>query len=164
MVLAGVIAVVFLVNAFLRRPRLLFYGVLVILGVSVIAGTIYPSLVQSFRVEPSEFAFERDYLEHNIEFTRRAYGLDRISTRSYAASDTLTWEDLKQNPGTINNVRLWDYRPLLSTLNQLQVIRLYYRFHDVDIDRYTVDGDYRQVMLAPRELEKKTWTIGPDLD
>lgn len=154
MVLAAAIAVLFLLNVFLRRPRLLLYGFLALVGISLLGGWAYPSAIQSFVVEPREFALERDYLQHNIDFTRQAYGLDNFSSRNYPARETLVWDDLLQNPGTMNNVRLWDHRPLRDTLNELQAIRLYYRFNDVDIDRYTVEGEYRQVMLAARELDK----------
>lgn len=155
MVLSLVIAAAYLVNAFfLKQPRVLTYGILVLIGASLLGGWAFPAAIQSFVVEPSEFAHEREFLAHNIRFTRQAYGLDRFSNRPYSAAETLTWEDLRENPGTLNNVRLWDYRPLSNTLNQLQAIRLYYRFHDVDIDRYTVDGRLRQVMLAAREMDK----------
>ncbi|MDW7740040.1 MAG: UPF0182 family protein [Bacillota bacterium] len=154
MILALVIALIFFANIFLRRYRLFIYGVLVLTGVSLLGGWAYPAAIQSFVVEPSEFSYEREYLEHNIEFTRNAYGIDRFSSRRYDPSAMLNWDDLRENPGTINNVRLWDYRPLLTTFNELQAIRLYYRFNDVDIDRYVIDGEYRQVMIAARELDK----------
>ena len=153
MVLAALVAAAFLVNAFLRRPRLLLYGVLAIVGASLLGG-ILPGAVQKLMVDPSEFAYEKEYIAHNITFTRRAYGLDRFSTRQFAAAGELSWADLQENPGTMNNVRLWDYRPLLTTLNQLQALRQYYRFVDVDVDRYQVGEDYRQVMLSARELDK----------
>ncbi len=154
MVLAAAIALLFIANIFLRRPRLLLYGFLALTGVSLLGGWAYPAAIQSFVVEPREFALERDYLQHNINFTRRAYGLDNFTSRNYPARETLVWDDLLENPGTINNVRLWDYRPLLDTFNELQAIRPYYRYTDVDIDRYIVDGQYRQVMLAAREMDK----------
>ncbi|HED24824.1 MAG TPA: UPF0182 family protein, partial [Firmicutes bacterium] len=154
MVLAAAITLLFIANIFLRRSRLFLYGILALIGVSLLGGWAYPAAVQGFVVEPSEFTYERDYLEHNIEYTRRAYGLDRFASRRYDPGAVLTWDDLRENQGTINNVRLWDYRPLLNTFNELQAIRLYYRFNDVDIDRYTVDGEYRQVMLSARELDK----------
>ncbi|MBS3942763.1 MAG: UPF0182 family protein [Dethiobacter sp.] len=154
LVLAVAMALLFIVNIFLSRPRLLLYGISALLAVSVLGGWAYPAIIQGFVVEPQEFALEREYLQHNINFTRQAYGLDRFRTRDYPARETLTWSDLEQNPGTINNVRLWDYRPLRDTLNELQAIRPYYRFKDVDVDRYIVDGQYRQVMLAARELDK----------
>ena len=154
MVLAGVIALVFLANIFLRRYRLFLYGTMVLIGVSLLGGWAYPAFVQNYMVEPSEFSYEREYLDHNIEFTRQAYGLDQFNTRQYDPTRALSWTDLQDNPGTINNVRLWDYRPLLTTFNELQAIRPYYRFTDVDIDRYEVDDELRQVMLSARELDK----------
>ena len=154
MVLAGVIALVFLANIFLRRSNLFLYGILALIGVSLLGGWAYPTAIQSFVVEPSEFSFESEYLAHNIEFTRNAYDIAQFESRSYDPGELLTWDDLRENPGTMNNVRLWDHRPLLTTFNELQAIRLYYRFTDVDIDRYYVNGEYRQVMLAARELDK----------
>ena len=154
MYLALVIALVFVANIYLRRYRLFIYGILVLTGVSMLGGGAYPAAIQSFVVEPSEFNFEREYLEHNIAFTRMAYGIEEFATRRYDPSAQLTWDDLRENTGTINNVRLWDYRPLLTTFNELQAIRLYYRFYDVDIDRYVIDDSYRQVMIAARELDK----------
>ncbi len=154
MILAIVIALVFIINIFLRRYRLFIYGILALTGVSLLGGWAYPAFIQSFVVEPSEFNYESEYLARNIEFTREAYGVNKFSSRRYDPGQMLNWEDLRENSGTINNVRLWDYRPLLTTFNELQAIRLYYRFNDVDIDRYTVDGEYRQVMLAARELDK----------
>ena len=154
MILALVIAVVFLVNIFLRQYRLFIYGTLLLTGVSLLGGWAYPAAIQSFVVEPSEFNYEREYLAHNIEFTRTAYGIDRFISKSYDPSEMLTWDDLSESSGTVNNVRLWDHRPLLTTFNELQAIRLYYRFNDVDTDRYIVNGEYRQVMLSARELDK----------
>ncbi len=154
MILALVIALVFVANIFLKRYRLFIYGILALTGVSLLGGWAYPTFVQSFVVEPSEFNYERDYLVHNIEFTREAYNINQFATRRYDPFEILNWEDLRENTGTINNVRLWDHRPLLTTFNELQAIRLYYRFNDVDIDRYTIDGQYRQVMLSARELDK----------
>jgi uncharacterized protein len=154
MVMAAVIAVVFLANIFLRRFRLFVYGILALIGVSLLGGWAYPAAIQSFVVEPSEFTYERPYLAHNIAFTRDAYKISDFDTRPFDPSGKLTWDDLRENSGTINNVRLWDHRPLLTTFNELQAIRLYYRFTDVDIDRYYIGDDYRQVMLSARELDK----------
>ncbi len=154
MVLAGIIALVFLANIFLRRFRFFIYGIMALIGVSLLGGWAYPAAIQNFVVEPSEFSYEEEYLAHNIEFTRAAYGLDQFGSRSYNAGSDLTWADLQDNPGTMKNVRLWDYRPLLTTFNELQAIRPYYRFVDVDIDRYTINDEYRQVMLSARELDK----------
>ncbi len=154
MVLAAAIALFFVANIFLRRFRFFIYGIMALVGVSLLGGWAYPAAIQNFVVEPSEFSYEREYLQHHIDFTRAAYGIDQFATRRYEASQDLSWEDLRENEGTIKNVRLWDYRPLLTTFNELQAIRPYYRFVDVDIDRYTVNDEYRQVMVAARELDK----------
>jgi len=154
MVLAAAIALLFLANIYLRRFRLFFYGILALVGVSMLGGWAYPAAIQSFVVEPSELSYEEEYLAHSIEFTRAAYGLDQFEPRPFAATQQLTWDDLRENDGTIKNVRLWDYRPLLTTFNELQAIRPYYRFLDVDVDRYTVNDEYRQVMIAAREMDK----------
>ncbi|MEM9004824.1 MAG: UPF0182 family protein [Cyanobacteria bacterium P01_F01_bin.86] len=132
--------------------------------VLVVISGVYPWFQQRFLVEPNELTRETPYIEHNIAFTREAYALDQVQTEPFPAETALTREVLDNNSPTIDYIRLWDYRPLLSTYGQLQEIRLYYRFQDVDIDRYTLNGDYRQVMLSAREMdyteapaEAQTW-------
>jgi len=116
---------------------------------------VYPALLQRFRVTPNELAAERPYIEHNIRMTRDAYGLDRVAEKDFAAEENLNAAALENNSLTIKNIRLWDHRPLLITYGKLQEIRTYYKFLDVDVDRYTVNGEYRQVMLSARELSYK---------
>ncbi len=129
----------------------------------LIIGTgIYPTLVQKFKVTPNEIVLEKPYLEKNIQYTRLAYGLNSIKDQEFPAEDTLTREDLRRNELTIKNIRLWDHAPLLSTYSQLQEIRTYYKFIDVDNDRYNINGEHRQVMLSARELSyralpARTW-------
>jgi uncharacterized membrane protein (UPF0182 family) len=136
------------------RPGLRLVGVgLAVLGVVWIGGFgIYPALLQAYRVKPNELAFERPFIEHNIRMTRQAYGLDRIEENEFPADELLDARALVRNEATIKNVRLWDYQPLLRTFAQLQEIRTYYKFVDVDNDRYRIGGEYRQLMLSPREL------------
>ncbi|MFC2066355.1 UPF0182 family protein [Chloroflexota bacterium] len=135
-----------------RNSRWPVYGLGAWIAAAIIVGGIFPGLVQRFQVEPSELARERPYIEHNIQFTREAFALNRIEEQPFPAEEAPSPQDLAQNPLTINNIRLWDPRPLKDTYNQIQSIRLYYDFHDVDIDRYMIDGTYRQVMLSAREL------------
>ncbi|MGH7541203.1 MAG: UPF0182 family protein, partial [Gemmatimonadota bacterium] len=118
----------------------------------LLVGTAAPALVQRLRVEPSELALERDYLASNIEFTRKAFGLEGLESRDHPARGAIEEETVAQNRGTLRNVRLWDEGPLLQSYNQIQFFRLYYDFLAVHTDRYTVDGELRQVMLATREL------------
>ncbi|MEL7507186.1 MAG: UPF0182 family protein [Cyanobacteria bacterium J06554_1] len=113
---------------------------------------VYPWAQQKFVVEPNELQKEAPYIADNIELTRQAYGLKVIQQQSFEVKNQLDAATLESNSATIDNIRLWDYRPLRSTYGSLQTLRPYYRFQDVDIDRYTLDNDYRQVMLSPREL------------
>src|SRR5713101_8385560 len=122
------------------------------------AGLCYVSLqlvgwyVSSFIVKPNELVREQPYIAHNIALTRQAYGLDRVSQREFPAETDVAAADPANNQATLQNIRLWDWRALQDTLRQIQEIRTYYDFPDIDIDRYEIDGVTRQVMLATREL------------
>src|SRR6058998_858121 len=108
--------------------------------------------VSSFIVKPNELVREQPYIAHNIELTRQAYGLDRVSQREFPAETDVAAADPANNQATLQNIRLWDWRALQDTLRQIQEIRTYYDFPDIDIDRYEIDGATREVMLATREL------------
>jgi uncharacterized membrane protein (UPF0182 family) len=108
--------------------------------------------VSSFIVKPNQLVRERPFIAHNIEMTRRAYGLDRIEPHPFPAESTIESVDPQHNKPTLDNIRLWDWRALQDTLRQIQEIRTYYDFPDIDIDRYQVGGAVRQMMLATREL------------
>src|SRR5438093_986363 len=123
-----------------------------LLVVWVVGVGVYPAFLQRLRVAPNELAAELPYIEANIRMTRAAYGLDRIQEKEFPADETLDARALARNEATLKNIRLWDYRPLLRTFAQLQEIRTYYKFQDVDNDRYVVNSEYRQLMLSPREL------------
>jgi uncharacterized membrane protein (UPF0182 family) len=144
--------VLVLVNLRTNRPSLLAAGAGVYFLIHAVGLLILPAAVQSFHVEPNELETERPYIEHNISSTRQAYGLDAVEEKSYNPSGRLAREDLATSEQTLQNVRLWDPRLLIQTYRQLQEIRTYYQFYNVDVDRYTIDGDYRQVMLSAREL------------
>ncbi|NEP12303.1 MAG: UPF0182 family protein [Symploca sp. SIO2C1] len=150
--LALALAFLFLLGTRQNTTTLPVYGMGLFIVALVLLRGIYPWFQQQFIVEPNELAKEKSYIAHNIQLTRQAYGLDVVQTEQYPAKAQLNRQVLQENQSTIGNIRLWDYRPLLSTYRQLQEIRLYYRFRDIDIDRYTLDGNYQQVMLAPREL------------
>ena len=167
MIVASILLGIWLIAATwsnnLLRP---VYGIGVYALILVVVNGTYPQLQQRFVVEPNELVKETPYIEHNIEFTRAAYGLDRIDSQNYQLADMAdaSTNILAENQATIDNIKLWDYRPLLSTYRQLQEIRFYYKFNDIDIDRYTFADDYRQVMLSPREFDyaqvpnsAKTW-------
>jgi uncharacterized membrane protein (UPF0182 family) len=135
-----------------RGARTVVAG-LAVLGLGWLGGVwAYPALVQRLRVAPNALVVESPYIAHHIRATRRAFALDRIEERDFPAREGLEPADLARNAVTLKNVRLWDHAPLLATFAQLQEIRTYYRFMDVDNDRYTVGGEYRQLMLSAREL------------
>ncbi len=121
-------------------------------GIRMLSTGIVPQMTEEYVVQPSQLDLERDYLQRNIHGTRSAYALDRIEVRPFEAAAHLTPADIQANPLTVENIRVWDTRPLLTTYAQLQEIRTYYDFLDVDVDRYTFDGSPRQVMIAAREM------------
>ena len=138
----------------MSRPgfRYLIGGVAVLVLVHAVGLNLYPSLIQRFHVVPNEVEAEKPFIERNIKSTRLAYGLDKVESKDFPAEEKLTAADLKRNESTIKNIRLWEHRPLLATYAQLQEIRTYYKFVDVDNDRYMINGTYRQTMLSAREL------------
>ena len=122
-------------------------AVFVYLGVQVVGW-----YVSSFIVKPNQLDREKPYIAQNIEWTRQAWGLDRLSQQEFPAETTAEAADPAGNQATLKNIRLWDWRALQDTLRQIQEIRTYYDFPDIDIDRYTINGENREVMLAAREL------------
>jgi len=151
-VLSLVVSLSFIFNVFRKGFRLPLVSVIVLIAFSIIGKGIYPGIVQWLYVSPNEIEAERPYIERNIKNTRKAFKLDNVIQKEFAVSGRLTTADLRKNSMTVNNIRLWDHRPLLSTYSQIQEIRTYYHFVDVDVDRYKIGRDYREVMLSPREL------------
>jgi uncharacterized membrane protein (UPF0182 family) len=162
-VLFALCGVLLVANAWLRtvRPAI---ATLVLIAAAWAGGLVlYPGLVQSLRVRPNELTAEAPFIARAISATRAAYGLDRVREREFPTA-ALEPEAIARNRATVENVRLWDYRPMLRALNQLQTLRPYYAFSDVDIDRYAIGGVQRQVMLSARELtvdrlpiQARTW-------
>jgi len=154
-IFTGLVALLCFVTIRLSSWRPLLWSMAGLVGVALLGGVAYPGLVQRYRVSPNEIDKEKPYIDFNIRYTRLAYGLDNIEEREFPAVETLTLADLRKNEATLKNIRLWDTRPLLATYSQLQEIRTYYKFTDIDIDRYRINGEYRQVTLSPRELSSK---------
>jgi uncharacterized membrane protein (UPF0182 family) len=148
-------AVILLANLFVRVRWLPYAVVAAWLLVALLGEGVYPGLLQRLAVEPNELTREREYIAHTIQHTREAFGLDAIVEADFDVTEETGSLDLEGNQSTIQNIRLWDYRPLLRTYGQLQEIRLYYAFTDVDVDRYRLGDDYRQVTLAAREIAQE---------
>ncbi len=152
--IAAVIAAVAVIWGGVRH-QLGFNAVVALAGyfaVSLVGRSLVPAAMQKFVVAPTELTREEPYLANHLAATRRAWGIDSVETRDLGGEADLTLASIRANAPTIDNVRLWDRDPLLKTFGQLQEIRTYYDFVSVDDDRYWIDGRYRQVLLAPREL------------
>lgn len=152
------LAIAFAITA--KRPtfRTPLYGAVVYLGAYILLLLLYPALQQATLVAPNELDKERPYIEHNLAATLQAYGLDGVQRQSFDLETDLDREAIAANQTTIDNVRLWDEQPLLTTYRQIQEFRPYYRFRDADIDRYALGDDYRQVLLSARE---NSWSGQP---
>ncbi len=149
---ALLVAIVFFITPFFKKWHLLLYSVAAYFVVLIGFAWFYPTIIEQYVVKPTELTKETPYIRHNIKFTRLAFGLDKIKEQSFPVRQDTTYKDIKDNQGTIHNVRLWDTRPLIETYRQLQEIRLYYNFKNVDIDRYHFKKKYTEVALAAREL------------
>ena len=152
----ALVAAAVLVFALVRANYRLLIGVAIAFVLVWVGGNVYASLLQRFVVTPNELEKERPFLEHHILATNQAFGLDKIIDRNLDEDVELTARDIANNRPTINNIRLWDHEPLLDTFSQIQEIRTYYEFVSVDNDRYIIDGELRQTMLSPRELNPES--------
>ncbi|GAB6180966.1 UPF0182 family protein [Desulfotomaculum defluvii] len=155
MVLSILTALIIIANIFMKRFRITVYAIVGLLVTSIVLGTVYPSVIQKFVVLPNEFNREAPYIANNIKFSQQAYNLDKIDQKDFPAGRTLQSQDIQENKNTIDNIRLWDWQPLQQTYSQLQEMRLYYEFKNIDIDRYQINGEYRQIMLATREMNQE---------
>jgi uncharacterized membrane protein (UPF0182 family) len=140
-------------NLWVRSYKLPAVGAALVFGSSFVLALAFPALIQRVYVKPNELQLETPYLQRNIALTREAYNLRQFTVKPFPAEQGLTFQSLDQNRATIDNIRLWDHQPLMDTYAQLQGIRTYYKFLDVDIDRYEIGRSYQQVTLSARELE-----------
>jgi len=151
--LCGAAAIAAFVNMRVRTIRIPLIAAAVVVGCAAVLSPVATGLFQRLYVKPNELNFEAPYIARNIALTREAYKLKNVVVRPFSAEETLTYQSLQNNRATVDNIRLWDWQPLLDTYAQLQEIRTYYKFHDADVDRYTLDGRYQQVMTSARELD-----------
>lgn len=159
-VFALISAVTFIIGVKNRKLKTIVTAPIIIIAVGII-GTGAALVVQNFVVSPDEISKESKYLARNIEYTQYAYDLDNVTIKQFAASNTLTSDDVADNEETIKNIRINDYDPAMKFYNQTQAIRQYYNFSDVDVDRYMVNGEYTQTFLSAREIDENdissTW-------
>ncbi len=140
-------------NLRVRTYRLPTAAMILVFSAVFLLSGVVPGLFQRLLVKPNELELERPYIERNIKLTREAYNLDKIAAKPFPAEQNLTFKALESNKATIDNIRLWDWRPLSDTYAQLQEIRTYYKLHNLDVDRYWLGGTYQSVMLSARELK-----------
>lgn len=156
-VIAAVTVVLFLVNIRFRGWLLPLAGVGILVVAAVVLAGVYPTVIQRVRVDPQELPRERDFIERNLEFTRFAFGLsidDDVEFERFPAESSLTREQVQDNQRTMQSIRMWDPATLQNTYQQLQELRSYYDFRDVDVDRYELEGDLQQTMISVRELSE----------
>ncbi|MEW6380933.1 MAG: UPF0182 family protein [bacterium] len=153
-IIAGVCAFLFWINISSRGWKWPLIGLASLFVLSILVNELYPWALQQFIVEPNELAKERPYIQHNIQYTRLGYNLDKIEEKNFQALTNLSLADIQKNALTLRNVKLWDKKPLKQTYSELQEMRLYYNFINVDEDRYILNGEHTQVMLSPRELNQ----------
>lgn len=148
-----VAALIALVNAFaVKRFSLLIIAVGLPIVVYIIGVVLVPGYIQGFIVKPNELDRETPYITHNIAWTRRGFGLEQVELRNFEAEPSIAGLDVAANRANFEDIRLWDWRALQDTLRQIQAIRTYYDFYDVDVDRYVTGGQTHQMMIAPREF------------
>lgn len=156
---SAILGIVFLLNVKFGKLGIIKLGIIAFIVIAVL-GSLASGIVQAFIVAPDEFNAEKPYIERNIENTLLAYNLEGVQENIFPISHNLTMEDIRKNNATIRNIRLWDWRPLQETYKQLQLFRTYYEFSNIDIDRYNLNGQYKQVMLSPRELNTQNLQSG----
>lgn len=150
-----IIGLGFLVNEKLKSFSVIKYGIAAFIAIAAV-GLLATAAVQGLIVEPNEFNLEKPYLESNIKSSLEAYDLGDAEVKDFIIDYNLTPQDIKDNELTVDNIRLWDWRPLLATYEQLQLFRTYYAFNDIDVDRYEIDGMYRQVLISAREMDTRS--------
>lgn len=163
-VISLIIAILLIINIRFKGWKLPTYGLIAYTASFLLLSVAAPWLVQQLLVAPNETAYETPYIERNIDMTRRAFNLTDVKGKTFAAIDNLDENAVQENEDTFNNIRLWNPPVARKGYEQLQGIRPYYFFSDVDVDRYKVDGKMRQVLISSREIDidklaanAKTW-------
>jgi uncharacterized protein len=163
-VIALAVGVLLLLNIRYKGWRLPLVGLGAWIVASIVVGTIYPEIIQQLVVAPNELAYEKPYIQRNISATRAAFDLSSVDATGFPASADLTAQDMAEATSTVKNVRLWDPNVAIDSYKQLQELRFYYDFNDVDIDRYTIDGVRQQALISAREMnttqlsdQSRTW-------
>src|SRR5207245_7988962 len=163
-VIVGVAALACFANAIRGTLWILGGAIVVWFAATILVGNVYPGLIQNFIVQPDPLNKERPYITRNIQATRAAYSLDTIDESAFNVGDAPTQADVRTDLSDTGTVRLWDYRPLLAAYSQLQGLRQYYQFSDVDIDRYQMGGQEQPLFLSARQLSSNSMPLTNTMD
>lgn len=160
-VAALIAAIVIFISVLTSKVKPIIFSAISIVLLIVLEG-VAANLAESLVVKSNQLSFEEPYINYNIEYTRKAFNIEKIDENNFAVENTLTKEDINNNRDIIDNIKINSYSPSLDFYNQVQVLRYYYGFNDIDIDRYNINGKYSQVFVAPREvnsdtIEPSTW-------
>lgn len=160
-VVSAISAVVVFISVIISKVKPIIISILALVALMILEG-VSSSLVQKFMVGSNQISFEEKYIKNNIDYTRKAFNIENIDEKKYEVSNNLTKGDIQKNEDIIDNIKVNSFRPALEFYRQVQVIRYYYGFNDIDIDRYNINGKYSQVFMAPREIntddiEPNTW-------
>lgn len=154
-----IISCILLANIYIKNNKIVFGSIISWFVLLTIVTILLPMSIQRFVVRPAEYVKEAEYISRNIEFTKKAFGLNNIENIFLPIDDnTISQQTIAENSETINNIRLWDHKPLLSVYKQIQLIRPYYDFIDADVDRYEINSKSSQVLLSPREVAPEKLT------
>lgn len=154
-----IISCILLANIYIKNNKIVFGSIISWFVLLTILTILLPMSIQRFVVRPAEYVKEAEYISSNIEFTKKAFGLNNIENIFLPIDDnTISQQTVAENSETINNIRLWDHKPLLSVYKQIQLIRPYYDFIDADVDRYEINSKSSQVLLSPREVAPEKLT------
>lgn len=148
-------AIVIFISVLRSKVKPIVVSVLVIFALIICEG-IVSFIVQNVIVKSNEISLESPYIKYNIDFTRNAYNISDINSQQYSDTNTLTQSDIDANRDTVNNIKINSYKQSLEFYNQTQVLRYYYNFNDVDVDRYNIDGKLTEVFISPRELQQSS--------
>jgi uncharacterized protein len=151
-IVAILAAVVIFISVLRSKAKPIIISVVLIV-VLIVGENLVSVVVERVLVKSNQISLEKPYIENNINYTRKAFNIDKIDESTFEVKNDLTKEDIKNNEDTINNIKINSYKPALEFYNQVQVIRYYYDFNDIDIDRYNINGKYTQVFVAPREID-----------
>lgn len=151
-IVAAIAAVVIFISVLRGKVKPIIVSVILIV-VLMVGEALASAGIENFLVRSNQISLERPYIENNIKYTRKAFNIDQIDEKAFEVKNDLAISDIQANKDTINNIKINSYKPALEFYNQVQVIRYYYDFNDIDVDRYNMNGSYNQVFVAPREID-----------